>query len=33
MQSKSKSNIMIQNKTRQQAEKQKQNNILNQEAN
>ena len=33
MQSKNKSNIMIQNKTRQHAEKQKLNNILNQEAN
>ena len=33
MQSKYKSNIMIQNITRQQAEKQKQNHILKQEAN
>ena len=33
MQSKNKSNMMIQNKTRQQADKEKQNNILNQEAN
>ena len=33
MQSKNKSNMMIQNKTRQQAEKEKQNKILNQEAN
>ena len=32
MQSKNKSNIMILNKTRQQAEKQTQNNILKQEA-
>ena len=33
MQNKNKSNIMIENKTRQQTEKQKQNNILKQEAN